>query len=371
MTWTIEDIERDWLNGERLGAAAEEVLAAFETAEAVRGPEWVRSTTFLPGGARQWGFSALIPIIALASRVTSLRNALGADDLLRRLRNNDGAAESELSAIHLLRSSNPGTELEIAPVAAVGDRQRRPDFGIRMPADNWTNVEVTELHQSAASTIAQQVLQTIVREVMAVERAFLLEVVFWRFPTEAEAQDLVGRARAICSTPELQQADLKDLALLIVKPGDPSVVVPTVLPPDDGPRAAASQVIVGDGRPNRQVIVRVPFSDQRAEEVLTAEARQLPKDTPGLIMVDVRRQPTALSSWSTLVPRRFTPRMHTRIGAVILFMYAIRLTDSGLALLPHVKMIENPHAKLPVPSWIKETVDRMREALRTTTGQAD
>src|SRR5262245_39153604 len=155
MTWTIEDIERDWLNGEPLGAATEEVLAAFETAEAVRGAEWVRSTTFLPGGARQWGFSALIPILALARKVSSLRNAVGVDDLLRRLRNNDAAAESELSAIHLLRSSKPETELESAPVTAVGNRQRRPDFGIRVPADSWTQVEVTALHQSAASTIAQ------------------------------------------------------------------------------------------------------------------------------------------------------------------------------------------------------------------------
>lgn len=161
-----------------------------------------------------------------------------------------------------------------------------------MPEDDWTQVEVTALHQSAASTIAQQVLQTIVGEVMAVERAFLLEVVFWRFPTEAEVQDLVGRAREICSMPELGQANLKDLALLIVKPGDASVVVPTVLPPDDSPRAAASQVIVGEGGPNRQVIVRVPFADQRAEVVLTAEARQLRKDMPGLIMVGFRHQPS-------------------------------------------------------------------------------
>ncbi|MGO8990799.1 MAG: hypothetical protein ACLQGU_13030 [bacterium] len=350
---------------------AEEVLAAFETAEAVRGPDWVRSTTFLPGGVRQWGFSALIPIIDLARKVTSLRNAVGADNLLQRLRSNDYAAESELSAIHLLRSSNPETELEIPPVAAVGDRQRQPDFAIRMPADDWTQVEVTALHRSAASSIAQQVLQSVVGGVMAVEQAFLLEVVFLRFPTEVEVQEVVSRAHDICSRPEPQQSNLKDLALLIVKPGDPSVVVPTVLPSDDRPRAAVSQVIVGDGRPNRQVIVRVPFSDQRAEDVLTAEARQLPKGMPGLIMVDVQRQPTALTSWPTLVPRRFTPQMHTRVGAVMLFMYAIRLIDSGLALVPHVKMIENPHAKLPLPSWIRETIDRMRETLRRTTGQRD
>lgn len=369
MAWTIEEIERNWMNGEPLGSASEEILAAFEMAEAIRGPDWVRSITFLAGGARQWGFSALLPILSLANRASSLKNAVDANDLLHRLRSDDAAADSELSAIHLLRSSNPATELEIAPIAAVGDRQRRPDFRIRMPAERWTHVEVTELHQSSAGTIAEQVLQTVVCEIMAVERAFLLEVVFWRFPSEGEIQDLVAQARSICSMAEPQRVDLSDLAWLILKPGDPSAVIPTALPPGDGPRVAASQVLVGDGQPNRQVIVRMPFSDRRAEDVLAAEASQLPKDTPGLIMVDVRHQPTAFSSWPTLVPRRFTPFMHTRVGAVILFMHGIRLTDTGLALLPHLKMIENPHAHLPLPPWIKETVEQLREALKTTTGQ--
>jgi hypothetical protein len=58
--------------------------------------------------------------------------------------------------------------------------------------------------------------------------------------------------------------------------------------------------VVGPGQPNRQILVRAPFADLRAETVLTADAKQLPRQEPGLVMVDVAAQPTAFESWADL-----------------------------------------------------------------------
>ena len=175
-----------------------------------------------------------------------------------------------------------------------------------------------------------------------------------------------------CARPEPRQINVPDLALIIVKPCfDVSVFSPTPVPGDQIARLAFGRAFYGPDLPSRQVIVRMPFSDERAEEILNAEARQLPRDTAGLIMVDVARQPTAFSSWEALALRRFTPTQHTRVGGIVLFMYATQPTDQGLALLPHVKLIRNPHARIPLPDWIIETVEATREQMRAMTGRPD
>src|SRR5262249_40342315 len=116
---------------------------------------------------------------------------------------------------------------------------------------------------------------------------------------------------------------------------------------------------------------RVPFADQRARVVLSAEARQLPKNEPGLVMVDVTGQPTALESWADLVPRRFTPTQYTRVGGVLLFMTAITLTPLGLTWLPSLKLIPNPHAAIPLTGWITGVIEETRAESRRLTGRPD
>jgi len=61
-------------------------------------------------------------------------------------------------------------------------------------------------------------------------------------------------------------------------------------------------------------------------------------------------------SWAELIPYRFTPRQHTRVAGVILFSFATYPTVNGFAQLPTVKLIPNPYAYAPLPSWICEVV---------------
>lgn len=129
--------------------------------------------------------------------------------------------------------------------------------------------------------------------------------------------------------------------------------------------------VVGPGQPNRQIVVRTPFADQRAEDILTAEAKQLPKNESGLVMVEVTRQPTAFDSWAKLVPRRFTPAQHTRVGAVLLFSTAVMPTKQGLTWLGNMKLIPNPHAQPSLPGWITEVVEETRADSRRLTERPD
>jgi hypothetical protein len=368
MPWTLEEIEREWLGGEHVQLPSVDVVRAFDAAERVRGREWVLSTTSLPGGGRQWGFVPFLRVYSFGQRVQAISGAPGAAALLQRLVQCDAAAEGELTAIYLLRSRHPEAETEIEPEVTVGGRRRHPDFRIRSGAARWTYVEVTQLNPSAASEGTQDVLRRLAEHAMTILRPFVLEVVLWRDPAEDEADELVTQLREACAAPEGERRDIRDIASVVVKSGDPSVVIPSILPKDDGTRMSLAQSIVGPGQPSRQIVVRAPFADQRAEVILSAKARQLPKDESGLVMVDVSAQPTALDSWARLVPRRFTPVQHTRIGGVSLFMTATMLAAQGVMWLPLVKLIVNPHARVSLPGWIAAAVEDTRaETQRLTT----
>src|SRR5207245_11508984 len=133
---------------------------------------------------------------------------------------------------------------------------------IRNTAEAGTYVEGTQLRRSVASVRTQDVLRRIAGHVISILHPFLLEVVFWREPMEGEEDDLIREACEACQAADGYRRDIGDLASLMVKSGDPAIVIPSILPDDDRTRMSLAQSIVGPGQPNRQIVVRAPFADQ-------------------------------------------------------------------------------------------------------------
>lgn len=373
MPWTLKDIESEWLiPGEPLMFPADSIVDAFRVAEEIRGEDWVRNCTYLPNGSRQLGYAAILRVLWFAERAQVIYDGINSAHLIDRLRAGDVAADSELTGIHVLRSENRDTTLEIGPAVQVGSRVRKPDFRIAKQSAAWTHVEVTALHRSNASQQVQAVLAKIADRVMSSPDSFVLEIVFSRIPNDEEIDALVARAAQEIRSLEPRRVEFSDFAGLIFKAvATATTVSPTPSEAIPVPMYAIARTFQGPDQATKQVLATMPFSDQRAEDVINSEAQQLPKDTPGLIMVDVTAQPTALSSWEALAVRRFTPTQHTRVGGIILFMHATQPTAQGLAWLPHVKLIRNPYARLPLPQWISETVDATRTQMRSMTGRPD
>ena len=91
MPWTLDEIESEWLGGERLQLPPEDVVRAFAVAEQARGREWALSTTSTLGGGRIWGFAPFLRVYAFGKRMQMLAGARGADALLERFSQDDGA----------------------------------------------------------------------------------------------------------------------------------------------------------------------------------------------------------------------------------------------------------------------------------------
>ncbi len=99
MTWTIDQIENEWLGGERVSLPSDDVVRAFTAAEQIRGRDWVLNATSIPGGGRQWGFGPFLRVYAFGKRIETISGAPGADSLLERL------SQDEMKMIVQLRAS--------------------------------------------------------------------------------------------------------------------------------------------------------------------------------------------------------------------------------------------------------------------------
>ena len=378
LPWLLEEIEQEWFAGSRLHWDAKDVELAFNVATRIRGLGWVLGqqidTTLFPsfaGIGRRGGYSEFLRVYWFGIRMASILGAKGADALISRVIANDPDASEEATAIYLLRSWEPEADLEIEPDVKVGQKDKKPDFRIQKDRGPWVYVEVTKLHSSNASIRVQELLARIAEHMMAVERPFLLEIILNREPTSEEEEAILNDAIKACDASDGHEVRVTDIASILVKSGDPRVVVPSLTPDDNRPRMAISNAIVGPDRPNRQLLARVPFADERAEDILRREARQLPPKECGLLMVNVNSQPTAFESWSQRVPERLTPGQHTRVAGVILFMHATSPAQQGLVWVPYLRLIPNANAAVPVPSWITEAVRGTREKARRLAGRPD
>jgi hypothetical protein len=367
MPWIIDEIRREWLNGDDPGLPANDVTRAFETAEEVRGRDWVLGTTQGIGGFRISGFGSFLRPYWLGTRVDAVHDAMGLEAILDRVRQDDFAAESELTAAYMLRLRNPDAELEFGPEIDTGRGVRVPDFRIRVPSGDWTYVEVTRLNASNASTRVATLLQRVAHQIAALPKAFILEIILWRDLSDDEEAMIVDEARSAVEGTFDTRRDVSDVASILVKSGDPSAIVSDSSMNTQGPSAVVATTVIGPAGESRQVLVRTPFADERAENVLTVESRQLPKNGNGLIMVDISGQPSALASWPALVARRFTPTQHTRVSGVILFQWVTTANAAGLVWVPQVRLLANAHASSPLRPWIGRSINEARaETLRVT-----
>jgi hypothetical protein len=206
----------------------------------------------------------------------------------------------------------------------------------------------------------QELIASIVGVINSIKKPFAPEVFLRREPTDDEFGPLMASIVAFCSAEHPADTPAREeipggMGLLFLNDRPVGHVVIDNHGEDPVPRLGAARAIVGPGAPNRHVAVRVPYADARAEQFLTTEARQLPTDAPGLVMVEMARAPGGFRSWEPLLRRRFQPAIHTRVGAICLFSSGLFPTDAGEAALFEAKVITNDHARMPLPPWIEAT----------------
>jgi len=278
-----------------------------------------------------------------------------ATKLIEHTRRGDQAAETELTAIYLLRSRRPLTEINLYP--PVGSRVA--DFRIRRGDETWVYSEATKADISVIENRVRNSMQRLADLVEAIKAEFALEVFLRREPSEDEIEVVSRLIPRICTINSVVRQDLPNgLGFLALNECPPGQIVPRDHPgEEDRPRLGIAKAAIGGPEPNRHIAVRMAFSDERAEEFLRKESRQLPENFPGLVMVDMSAVPGGFTAWEPLIRRRFQPTIHRRVSAVCLFRGGIILRANGADWVLDAKTITNPYARNPLPQWIIDTLN--------------
>ena len=226
-----------------------------------------------------------------------------------------------------------------------------------------TYTEVTRADASEAYLRARAKLERLLRRTgEPTPIPYAIEVFLRREPTEDEMTDLQQRIADASRQSHRGQFDLPDeLGLIFLNHSPPSQIVLHDHGEPYSPRIGAAAVTAGGDELPRHIGARMSFSDERADEFLRAEARQLPKDAAGLIMINTPGAVGAMKGWETLLRARLQPRLHARVSAVCLFQTFQESTAAGEAVVPHARVIINPHARLPLSPWIAESLGRYED----------
>jgi hypothetical protein len=348
MAWSIDLIE-SLLGGKitSLSLPPETVISSFEQVQASLGCEWINSVTGK-------GIAPTLRIVGMGMRLATLETIVGAEMLVDSLRGKSHDSEAELTAIYLLRSSCPAAQFQLFP--EVGNR--KADFSVRGATEGqWATVEVTHPNTSKEHDRVQSVLKALSTALAQVDRTFTLDVLFRREPTQSETENLCRHVPEFCRLEGQQQADLTEGlgTLLLNKTPLGQVKKWTFVDREAAPIMGFAHIEIRGGV-HRQVSVNVPFTDERAEDILRREARQLPERGVGFIMIDVGDVIGSFQDWGAILQRRFQPAQHTRVSAVCLFEALSGPTDNGYDWMLRTQLITNPHAQFKLPDWIKEAV---------------
>jgi len=285
----------------------------------------------------------------MGEQLAALEGVARSERLIEKIRRHDISAEAEPAAIYLVRYAKD-IEIELEP--PVGERLA--DFRAREKGGTWIYVEVTFPDWSKATERAQTVLRRVAELVHGIKKAFTLEVFLRREPEEEELKGILAVVPDFCNQEGVQRQDLlNNLGMLFLNNSAPGAVITDDHGEEPRPRIGMARAIVGSDEPHRHIAVRMTYSDQRAATFLDAEAGQLPKDAPGLIMIGISRAPGSSRVWAPLFADQFELQLHNQVSGICLFGGGQVLTPRGMARLPETKVPTNPHAKFALPPWLK------------------
>jgi hypothetical protein len=317
------------------------------------------------GGLEIWGTQPAAYLASQGQRLEALDAVPGAEHLIEKLRARDPSAWAEVTAIWLLRHDDHQVELEVEQ--PVTDWPKIPDFRARRAGSPWTYVEVTQPNLSQEQKRLRRIMARVSDVTNAVEGTYALEVFLHRAPSTAELDELLQRIPEVCRMRGQQQVELPaGLGTLFLNDTQPGVLVLENRDEIYRPRLGLARSAVENGVTQRHIAIRLGYSDERADQILRAEARQLPKSHPGLIMMQTSGATGGFRVWKPILQSRLHPGQHTRVGGIALFESGMLTNSHGLPeWRPETNVIKNRHAAIPLPSWIDDNLAR-HQAVQTT-----
>jgi len=296
MEWLWDVIHNEWLLGESIGVPPEDIVASFNATDRMLGTDWIEERRNRPTG-RVAGFAPTLAVVATGRAVALIEGRPGAQQLADRLRAGDRAAFAELQGIYLCCVALE-VELEIETELQVRERTRKPDFRIRQVGSPWIYVEVAAPDISETREQAQSVMNELASIFPNLLDNTAVDLFLRRDVTQLEIESLKREMIRLGANPVTGDHDV-GFGIISVNMSHPSTFEPREF--DDEPYTPrlglARAESRGGGPATNRVSVRYPYSDERAEEFLTRESKQLSREEAGLVMLSLSSTPGSFKTW--------------------------------------------------------------------------
>jgi hypothetical protein len=357
MPFSRAEVQERWLVGALVDVDVDALTASLNRVEEDFGRAWL-DAELASGTAVQNG---VLSAHLIGNNLKIIEGTPRAEQLRRRVRAREEAAQSELLALALC-ASEQSVQVEIEPPIVVDRRNRVPDFRLRKGQEPWVHVEVTAPTDTESKVVAQAAAARLSQSLQLVPDGVIVEIRFRDEPTDADLEEVAGELT------EAKIGRIVDRSRFVLHAAKAAEGVSTG--PDelgrpvvgclsarmDGKDSALVAVNEPGGLRARieaeqgaLIAVRVPFLDDRARSIIDAEAQQIPKEGPGLICVR-----TPYGQWRGLIERSFSPTIRRRISGVLMFTTGIRLGARGNSLKTIGRLILNPYARTPLPAWLQD-----------------
>lgn len=351
MTFKFPEIQKEWLLNANINYSKEEIVDAFNIVERILGNKWI--PTFFFG---QRGSSVAIPIIDLGLTLKLLEGIPNFSNIINKMKKPETFLETlaEAKIIEYFKKYN--FELEIEPELQVANSKKYPD--LKILCDNlWVYTEVTRPDYSDHQKELQKTMFKLTNSIKPVEVDKRIEIYFYKEPNESEIVDITKICRdSLTKNAEFQEYNINGLAKIFINPFDQQRLH-NFKGRIEEKRPVLFAITLKSATKNgvqRRLIfsVGIPFTDERADNILGKKRKQLSKDELGLIVIDITNIPGGLKGWTEIIKRRLQPQLNRRIGAVLLVQ---RYISKG-SMKTNKIIIEHPNPWHTLPNKFLEVL---------------
>ncbi len=341
MPFTIEEIQHTGL-GQLSQQELKSAIEAFNGFEQLFEKTWVDN--YFKGMQSRYFVLDLIQAWNDWKQISDLPKA---NEIIPRWKSGlyEHGVKSELRILAYLRKSKLDIEL-FPPV-----NNRLADARIKLPTKKWTYVEISRRHFSKTHIQAQFILTELSAAAAKVKvgrhgkigikreitKNQVAEIKKWLENLQAEPAYFKDIAVFHTTGIETGGADPGDLSTLFVKT----------------PRRFGTNFKSDNGQIVHKGTAILHTEDVGAKEMLESEAKQLPKNESGIIVLDLTHVVDGVKEWEPLILNRFKPSINTRISGVILS--STFLTQNGPETTG--KFLKNPYAKIPISQDLIEILN--------------
>jgi hypothetical protein len=356
VAWSVARIASDWLGDGRVACRPDRVVELFDLVEATFGADWLEARR----QPRAKGAVPTLAVLSVGQLIEAVRDLPGSEGLLDRIRRGDQSAQTEALVAAMLRSGPTSPHIRLESAITPREGQRKQDLIVAEHGDE-VFIEVAQPNVSREAQEARKLARHIADLIKDAQPwSTATEVYFHREPTSEEIPLIVDATASLAQQGVELRRELEGLATLAANHTRPGVVA-LVEHGDPYRPGVGVGAVAHEGDQVRHAAVRLPFTDERAEDFLRREARQLPRHATGVVALDVSDATGGMHAWKGLIERRLRPNQHTRVAATVLMESRHVPTPDGEAWGHHSQLIVNDHAARPAPEWLLRLLETWQD----------